>query len=270
MLHRALKILLAGWCWLSVLGCSNSPDNESALPVHAVIHTNYGDIALHLYEETPGHKENFLKLAQQGFYDGLPFHRITPFIIQTGDPRYYFSEQGRIQADTSREDGPGYDLPAEIHPKFMHTAGKLGAARWGDEENPERKSSGSQFYLVLEQPLSRSLIDSMEQAITGMRKGAMYQAYQAEVDSVDGEPVQSFAAYLEAAQFEPFHYPPAVLQQYLESGGAPWLDQAYTVFGEVVSGLEVVNRIGLTPVDEGGRPRKRVEVLSVDIPPTAN
>ncbi len=265
MLHRALKMILAGIFILMTFGCGEKAPKGEATPVDVVIHTNYGEVSVRLFDETPRHKENFLQLAKQGFYDSLPFHRITDFIIQTGDPRYAFDAQGRIRADTSQADGPGYELPAEIHPRFMHTAGKLGAARWGDEKNPDRKSSGSQFYIVTGHPLSRGLIDSMEQAITSMRRGELYAAYQEAVDSAEGKPTQRFSEYLQARQFEPFQYPPEILQQYLEAGGAPWLDQAYTVFGEVVAGMEVVNRVGLSPTDEGDRPRKRVEVWSIEV-----
>ncbi len=182
---------------------------------YALIETDFGNMKVELYNSTPQHKENFIKLVKDGFYDDLLFHRIiSGFMIQGGDP----DSRG---ADLSRQlggGGPGYQIPAEIG--APHFKGVLAAAR---NNNPEKKSSGSQFYVVQGSPVSDQTLTS--QAI---RKGLTYN--QAQID------------------------------KYKAVGGAPHLDGDYTAFGEVVEGLDVIDKIAAVQTGESDRPIEDVKM----------
>lgn len=187
---------------------------------HVTIKTEFGDMKVLLYDETPIHKTNFLKLVEEGFYDDLLFHRIiNNFMIQGGDP------DSKDAAPDKRlgGGGPGYLLDAEI--AFPHFKGTLAAARMGTG-NPEKKSNGSQFYLVQGQPVPDAQLNNWEQ-----RKGITYSPEQREI--------------------------------YKTRGGRPDLDQDYTVFGEVVSGIEVIDKIIAVPTGSANRPVKDVKMTIV-------
>ena len=184
-----------------------------------VLQTPYGDMTLLLYDETPGHKENFLKLVKDGFYDDLLFHRIIQnFMIQGGDPDSKGAEKG-ARLGTG---GPGYTLPAEIRPNFIHKKGALAAARQGDQVNPEKASSGSQFYIVHGAPVDT----------TQLRSNASMRRGQAPSVQYTDEQMASYAAL----------------------GGTPHLDGAYTIFGEVIEGLDIIDSIAAQPADRMSRP----------------
>lgn len=168
-----------------------------------------GRMVIQLYDETPIHRDNFEKLVAQGFYDGTTFHRIIyGFMIQGGDPN---SRDEDPMNDGGG--GPGYTVPAEFHPARYHKRGAVAAARRGDHVNPERASSGSQFYIVHGVPL-----DSLTLA-----------AYEQQVQMATGNPS--------------FHFSEEMRAVYRSEGGAPFLDQQYTVFGEVVEGFELLDRL---------------------------
>lgn len=179
------------------------------------ISTDFGVIRLKLYKETPLHRENFIKLIGQGFYDSLLFHRvINGFMIQGGDPQSKNAPAGQMlgMGDV------GYKIPAEIRDTLYHKKGALAAARDG---NPEKASSGCQFYIVHGRKFSETELNSFES-----RSGVKLQ--------------------------------PAAREYYMNVGGSPWLDGSYTVFGEVVSGMDVVDQIAATPVGPNDRPVKDV------------
>ncbi len=186
-----------------------------AAPPHKYVRivTTQGECLLKLYDETPQHRDNFLQLARQGYYDDLLFHRvIRNFMIQGGDPNSrYAAERQQLG-----EGGPDYTIPAEFNDSLFHKKGVIAAAR---DENPEKASSGSQFYLVQGRTFTDAGLDSLEQLRLGGRK---IPAYQREV--------------------------------YKTLGGTPHLDQNYTVFGELISGVDVIDRIAVVETDRYDRP----------------
>lgn len=170
-----------------------------------LIKTNYGNITVKLYNDTPKHRDNFIKMIKEGWYKNSPFHRIIKgFMIQGGS-----------NAD-GRQD-PGYTVPAEILPNHMHIKGALAAARQGDQVNPQKASSGCQFYIVQGKVQTTETLNATEK-----NSKITYTAEQRKA--------------------------------YTTVGGAPWLDGAYTVFGEVVSGLDVIDKIAAVPCGSGDKP----------------
>ena len=250
-------------CWAALLvGCGGEP--TSTLSVDVIMVTEVGEVGIHLYEVTPIHKTNFLKLARTGFYDDLAFHRVIyDFMAQVGDPRTR-EEYPLTSKSEPMPDGPGYTLEPEIRDTLIHTRGKLGAARWDDEKNPERRSSGSQFYFITGEETSLSKLDSNEMMYTGVKKGEMLLSYQQALDS--SEFSGSFDDYLQAENFQPFTYNGKQRRKYLEEGGAPWLDFQYTVFGEVVYGMEVVDQIERSAVDAYKRPLTPIRIKEMKFP----
>jgi len=190
------------------------------------IHTTEGTIVLRLYDSTPLHRDNFLRLAKSHYYDSVLFHRvINGFMIQGGDPDSRRAAPGQPLGNG----GPDYTIPAEIRPTLFHKKGVLAAARTGDAVNPERKSSGSQFYIVQGRSFSDAQLDSLE--ISRLKGRKIPEAHRA---------------------------------IYRTMGGTPHLDQNYTVYGEVVSGLEVVDRIAAVATSTGpdrDRPVQDVRII---------
>lgn len=196
------------------------------------IKTNVGDIRLKLYNETPIHRDNFVKLVKEGYYNGLLFHRIIPnFMIQTGDDMSRNAKKGVSLGHGGKE----YELDAEILPQFYHKRGVLAAARQGDNINPKRKSSGSQFYLVVGEIFSSEKLDELVVKINNSRKGK---------DSLGLSDKQK--------------------KDYTTIGGCPHLDGMYTVFGEIIGGMKVVEKISKYRRDERNRPYKdiRIEIIT--------
>jgi len=167
------------------------------------IQTNYGSMLVELFDETPKHRDNFFKLAEEGFYEDLLFHRvISGFMIQGGDP----NSRGAAQNIPLGSGGPGYQIDAEIQENIVHIKGALAAARTGDALNPEKKSSGSQFYIVHGRPVDKNTLTSIE-----MRNGMTYTDYEKSL--------------------------------YNGKKGTPNLDRKYTLFGQVIEGMEVIDKI---------------------------
>ena len=187
------------------------------------ITTKFGTMTGILYNETPIHRDNFIKLVSEEFYDGLLFHRvISGFMIQGGDPE---SKTAAAKA-TLGNGGPGYTLHAEIKPEFIHKKGALAAARTPDFMNPERESSGSQFYIVQGKPVKQEELDNF------------------------------------AAQGKP--YTETQMAIYKKTGGTPFLDFEYTVFGEIIEGLDVLDAIAAVPTDSQDRPLENV-VMKIEL-----
>ncbi len=210
-----MKQLLNVCLGLCLCALISSCGNQNS---YVLIETEYGNMKVLLYNETPIHKENFLKLVGEGFYDGLLFHRVMRgFMIQGGDPNSRDAAPGRSLGNG----GPGYELTAEIG--SPHFKGSLAAARTPDAGNPEKKSSGSQFYVVQGNKVSDQRLDQFERM-----KGIKYTEAQRAL--------------------------------YKEIGGRPDLDMEYTVFGEVVEGLEVIDKIAVVEGDRANRPVKDIKM----------
>ena len=236
--------------------------------------TTLGDIIIKLYNDTPLHQKNFIKLVKDGYYDGLLFHRvINEFMIQTGDPNSKNAASGEMLGSG----GPDYTLEAEIdYPKHYNKYGALAAARTGDQVNPERRSSGSQFYIVTGRKYSEQQWDVMqmrfheEQLQQTFRKLVTQNRDTIETLQKAGDEVkleelrQQLIKETEATVGERV-LPENIKQDYTTVGGAPHLDGAYTVFGEVVKGMDVVEQIQKVETDSHDRPLEDVKIISAKI-----
>lgn len=234
-----------------------------------LISTNYGDMTVELYNETPQHRDNFIKLIEEGFYDSLQFHRIIKnFMIQGGDP----NSKGANGDRQLGSGGPGYTIPAEITSQFIHKKGALSAARQGDQVNPDRNSSGSQFYIVQGQVVPTEQLMQFEQRIGFDQKQQQLrdffmapenkeylERYKTAAQSQDQAAVQEIMMevqpIIEATNQEgPFAYSDEQRAAYAEIGGTPHLDMQYTVFGEVIEGLAIIDSIAAVPTKPGDMP----------------
>ncbi len=238
------------------------------------IKTTMGDIKVKLYDDTPAHRDNFLKLAKEGYYDGVLFHRvIKDFMVQTGDPDSKDAPAGK----TLGSGGPSYTLPAEIdYPKHFHKYGALAAARTGDEVNPERRSSGSQFYIVTGNKYSQRDMDRLSAQMNDSRKMEYFNGLRKKnIDKIRSLQMAGDREALETLRQEMIKeteenvkdagLPEEVVNAYTTVGGTPHLDGQYTVFGEVIEGMETVEKIQNTATDRFDRPTEDVKVISVKV-----
>ena len=257
-------------------GAGSKKSNDMEKRTQVKIETTMGDIVVELYNETPKHRDNFIKLAKEGMYDSTLFHRvIRQFMIQAGDP------ESKNAADTAHlgSGDVGYTIPAEFVPKFFHKKGALAAARMGDDVNPERASSGCQFYIVTGRKFRESqLLDMagqknnarMDTIFNQLARKHMKEIYKlkkandqdALLELQDSLEAQAYAIYKEE---EPFMFTPEQLSAYSTIGGAPHLDGAYTVFGQVVSGMETVEKIEGTKTGKADRPVENVRILKATV-----
>ena len=220
-------VLLASLLLLGAHGARTHAQTAPA-PVQTLveIRTEMGRIVVALYNETPQHRDNFLKLVREHAYDSLLFHRVVVgLMVQGGDPE---SKRSKEDAPLGKG-GPGYTLAPEILPTLIHKRGALAAVREPDDVNPERRSSGSQFYIVQGHPYEAADLDAV------MQRNARY-----------GTPVR----YTEAQR-----------KTYATEGGAPHLDGAYTIFGEVIEGMDVVEAIAAQPSNAQYRPLKDIRMF---------
>lgn len=220
MKNKVLNLLVLSSLFIFVISI---PVNSQTM---VTLETSFGTMKILLYDETPKHKANFIGLVQQGYYDGILFHRVIQnFMIQTGDPDSKTAKPGQALGTG----GPGYTIPAEFNRNYFHKKGALAAARQGDDINPARSSSGSQFYIVQGQLYTES------------------QLYSLTSKGVHG----AFTA--------------AQLRAYTSVGGVPHLDDQYTVFGEVIEGLEIIDKIASVQTDERNRPLNDVKIIKATL-----
>lgn len=213
---------------LLVISCNPKLSNglrKKDLSKDVEIVTTRGPIVIRLSDSTPLHRNNFLALAKKGYYDSLLFHRVIHnFMIQSGDPQSREGNPGKPMSQGGNN-GPGYTIPAEFRASLYHHRGAVGAARLSDNENPTRASSGSQFYIVQGKRFTDPGLDSVERF-----------------------------------RLKGWRIPEDQRTAYKTIGGAPHLDQQYTIFGEVVRGMEIVDSIAAVPTSGPPLDRPKVEV----------
>jgi cyclophilin family peptidyl-prolyl cis-trans isomerase len=250
----------------------STSNTSSYLPEGAVVEiiTSMGNMKILLYNETPLHRDNFIKMAESAYLDSTLFHRvINGFMIQGGDPDSKAAKQGQFLGNG----GPGYTIPAEFVSKYFHKKGVLAAAREGDQVNPKKASSGSQFYIVqgkklsdndlknFEYRINRDLLSKINLQIINKPENAIMKSniekFQREGKN---DSLMALGKKLDAMVFEEYnntpHYTftPEQINAYKTIGGTPHLDGAYTVFGEVIEGLEVIDKIAASATDKNDRP----------------
>lgn len=246
--------------------------NFNTMPIRVRIKTSLGDIVVKLYDETPKHRDNFVKLAKEGFFDGTLFHRvIKDFMIQGGDP----DSKGAPAGKSLGTGGPGYTIPAEfVYPALFHKRGALSAARLADQVNPERESSGSQFYIVWGKRYNESELRQMEKQLEAQQEQGIFDKLVSENrakildlrkkrDQAGLQELQDDLIAQTKAQSKLIGKPAFTLQQkeaYTTIGGTPFLDNQYTVFGEVEDGLDVVEKIQNSETGRGDRPKEDVQM----------
>lgn len=231
--------------------------------------TEYGQMHAILYDETSQHKRNFIKLAKEGFYDSVLFHRvIEDFMIQTGDP----NSKNAAKGVPLGSGGPDYTIPAEFDEDLFHKKGALSAAR---TNNPKKESSGSQFYIVqgkkwTKEALTTDMAKLGKAAQQLMNRGDQDSVKQILINLYENEGPEAYGARL--LEMKPYianvmqedlstSIAPEKLEAYTTIGGAPHLDDEYTVFGQVIDGLEVIDIIAAQPTDQRDRPKKDIRLM---------
>lgn len=261
---------------LAACGAGSKKSNNMEKRTQVKIETTQGNIVVELYNETPKHRDNFIKLVKEGLYDSTLFHRvISLFMIQAGDP------DSKTASDTATLGGGdvGYTVPAEIVPQFIHKRGALAAARMGDDVNPERASSGCQFYIVTgrkfretqllnlagqrnnqrTEEIFNELARKHMKEIFKLRKANDQEALMELQDSLEAQ------AYAIKQEEEPFMFTPEQISAYTTVGGAPHLDGAYTVFGQVIEGMDTVEKIEGAKTGRADRPVMDIRILKATV-----
>ena len=276
------KILLICLAFIALIACNagskrqtnHHMENEKRTLVK--LETTMGNITVALYNETPKHRDNFIKLVKEGVYDSTLFHRvIKQFMIQAGDP------DSKNASDTAMlgSGDVGYTIPAEFNPKFFHKKGVLAAARQGDDVNPEKASSGCQFYIVTGRKFTEPQLLGMENKINEQREEALFDSlarqHMKEIYKMrkagDNAGLLELQDTLEAQareladKEEKFRFTPEQIKAYSTIGGAPHLDGSYTVFGEVTEGMEVVDNIEIAKTNRADRPIENIRILKASI-----
>ena len=276
------KILLICLAFIALTACSagskkqtnHHMENEKRTLVK--LETTMGNITVALYNETPKHRDNFIKLVKEGVYDSTLFHRvIKQFMIQAGDP------DSKNASDTAMlgSGDVGYTIPAEFNPKFFHKKGVLAAARQGDDVNPEKASSGCQFYIVTGRKFPAPQLLGMENKINEQHEEALFDSlarqHMKEIYKMrkagDNAGLLELQDTLEAQareladKEEKFRFTPEQIKAYSTIGGAPHLDGSYTVFGEVTEGMEVVDNIEIAKTNRADRPVENIRILKASI-----
>lgn len=287
--NRTASVIMAICALFSI--SLQAADNKTITPAHSTetmttpctdsipgptveIQTSMGNIKIKLYDDTPLHRDNFLKLVSDNFYDSLLFHRvIKDFMVQTGDPTSKNAAPGvRLGAGD-----PNYTIPAEIiYPRHYNKYGALAAARTGDQINPERRSSGSQFYIVTGRKFTADQLRQMESQMLQRKLQTCFQKLtrdnmerirelQVAKDSIGLENLRQELIRQTEESVSQQPLPDNIIRDYTTLGGAPHLDDQYTVFGEVLEGMDVIEKIQNAATDSSDRPLEDIRILSTKI-----
>ena len=269
MKQRFLYLLLS---MLALVSCQDKPLDPNK-PVYVKIRTTRGDVTVMLYDDTPLHRDNFIKLCQSNEYEGMLFHRvIQDFVVQGGDPASKAHEPGVVYGDG---DG-GYTVPAEILPHYFNKKGALIDAKESDDINPERASAGTQFCFVQGKVLSDEELADKEARINEIRRNWLYYKFCDELKQEDpslGDEAMKDELHIRAsimvedtlAVLGPVVIPAERREIYKTIGGVPHLDGSVTIFGEVVDGFDVVEKISLVKTDMFDRPLHDVMIKSTKV-----
>ena len=262
-----IRSLVPAFFVIILLSCNDSGNKD----IYISVRTSEGDIKLRLYNETPLHRDNFVRLVKSHFYDGVPFHRvINGFMIQAGD--------GSLKPDLSartRDSLLSQTIRPEFNPQLYHKRGALAAAREGNDVNPEMLSSATQFYIVQGKKLTSEQLDIAQQTINDRIRDANLVRLLHEISDSSRHGLNLTPAQIEEhATLQLYDYldkngSRKITDEqrlvYMNSGGVPRLDGTYTVFGEVVKGMEVVDRIASVNTDATDKPLKDVLILKMKI-----
>ncbi len=264
---RKKLILFIAMFMASIMGME-AKEKENLVKIEC----EYGTMVVRLYDDTPQHRDNFLKLVKEGFYNDLLFHRvIKDFMVQGGDPDSKDAPAGKQLGAGD----VGYTVPAEfVYPTHYHKKGALAAARQGDQVNPEKRSSGCQFYIVQGKKYNENELNQMERALGQKAMQARFdQLVQENKDSIKAMRMNRDQAGLQALQEQliktvetefkdkqSVKMPEQMRKDYMEIGGTPFLDNEYTVFGEVVEGLDVIDKIAAVETNPGDRPKTDIKM----------
>lgn len=254
---------------VSIITSCNTPGaNDDTI---VLIQTSLGDIKVKLYTETPQHRDNFIMLITSGFYNGISFHRvIKDFMIQAGDP---LTKPG---SETLPDSIQKYTIASEFNPRYYHKKGALAAARQGIDVNPYMRSSGTQFYIVQGKRYTDEELNIIEHKINSqVKQGKFSMIIKETADSLKSAGINATDAEIQdIASIEMFQFltgtpdyklSPEQRQAYTTIGGTPLLDGTYTVFGEVIAGLDVVDRIASEKTDSSDRPINNITILKTKI-----
>ena len=272
-----VRVSLVLVVFLLVFACNQKPKvavQEVEVRKKIEMITDHGTMVLELYNETPMHRDNFIKQVEAGVYDSVLFHRvIDSFMVQGGDPDSKYAKPG----DTLGNGGLDYKIPAEFNPNLFHKKGVLAAARDG---NIERASSSTQFYIVKGKVLNDSLLDLAQFRVNSWlseyyfkkdpKNKALLDSMQVAIDKEDMEKYAVYSEHIHSmsqnyTNFPAYSISEAQREVYKTIGGTPHLDQNYTVYGEVIEGLEVIDAISAVETGAFDRPVKDVRILSVRV-----
>ncbi|MDX9946351.1 MAG: peptidylprolyl isomerase [Bacteroidales bacterium] len=268
-MNTVFRCLIATALLFTIASCSTSGGSENTM---VLIKTTSGDIKVKLYDGTPLHRDNFIKLVNMGFYDGISFHRvISDFMIQAGEPstRTGLTKEQLDTLDT-------YTIPAEFRREYYHRKGALAAAREGNNVNPAMSSSGTQFYIVQGKKYTAEELKTTEERLNSGLKQVVFSKFikeTADSAQIAGTPL-SESEIQERASMKMFNYlttqgeykfSQEQIDAYMNIGGVPRLDATYTVFGEVVEGLEIVDKIAGSPTNQADKPVNDIRIISMKV-----
>ena len=276
-INASLSLAFIGCSFFLIIAANMHAQKETIV----IFKTTIGDIKMKLYNETPKHRDNFIKLVKDKTYDSCLFHRvIQEFMIQGGDPESKKAAPGVMLGNGN----VGYTIPAEINPSLFHKRGALAAARMGDDVNPNKESSGCQFYIVQGRTFANEDIDAIEARSNTPLKQKIFSDLINKPENkqlkdkfvVLQQAGKSDSLQLLSKQIEPMvekefanvphlKYSEEQRKAYATIGGSPHLDGGYTVYGEVIEGMDVVDKIAAIPVDQYSRPTTDIRIVKAEI-----